>query len=135
MKEGGRLSGDLDQRRADNTFRHWTSVLKAVGLPGTTPPCSTLQRGYRSTIPILEFAHRLLPRDTYRPIALQTDGPAPRIVETIREHVAGTVIQQIDRLVSQYPRRDDRRYHNDARVDQHTVEARPSAPQRESSRS
>ncbi|ULN42476.2 AAA family ATPase [Mycolicibacterium crocinum] len=101
--EGGwTIIGDLDQRRADNTFRHWTSVLKAVGLPGTTP-CSTLQRGYRSTIPILEFAHRLLPRDTYRPIALQTDGPAPRIVETIREHVAGTVIQQIDRLVSQYP--------------------------------
>ena len=99
---GWTIIGDLNQRRADNTFRHWTSVLKAIGLPMTTP-CSTLQRGYRSTIPILEFANRLLPRTTLSPVALQADGPAPRIVETIREHVAGTVVQQIDRLLSTYP--------------------------------
>lgn len=99
---GWTIIGDLNQRRADNTFRHWTSVLKAVGLPDSTH-CNTLERGYRSTIPILEFADRLLPRNMSRPIALQADGPAPRIVKTIREYLAGTVVQEIDRLVSQHP--------------------------------
>lgn len=97
------ILGDFNQRRADKTPRNWHVVLRALGLPSDTP-CLGLQRGYRSTTPILKFARGLLPASAEPLVALRTDGPGPVIINPIREHVAGVVIQQVDRLLDEYPK-------------------------------
>ena len=96
------ILGDFHQRRADKTPKNWQVVLKALGLPGDTP-CLGLQRGYRSTTPILKFARGLLPPSAEPLVALRADGPGPVILNPIREHVVGVVIQQVDRVLDEYP--------------------------------
>ncbi|MCV7322324.1 AAA family ATPase [Mycolicibacterium confluentis] len=96
------ILGDLHQRRADKTPQSWTTVLRATGLSPDTPR-RLLERGYRSTTPILEFASRLLPKDADAPVALRADGPEPVFVRPIREHVVATVFRQIDRLITAHP--------------------------------
>ena len=95
------ILGDLNQRRTDHTFTTWSDVLEAVGLPSNTERIE-LSHGYRSTQPILEWANRLLPTTARAPVALQQDGPSPRIVETILEALAGTVSKEVTRLLEQY---------------------------------
>jgi hypothetical protein len=95
------IHGDLNQRRTDHTFRTWSDVLEAVGLPSNTERIE-LTHGYRSTQPILEWANQLLPTTARAPIALQQDGPSPRIVETILEALPGTVSKEVTRLLEQY---------------------------------
>jgi DNA helicase-2/ATP-dependent DNA helicase PcrA len=96
------ILGDFHQRRADKTPKNWQVVLRALGLPSDTP-CLGLQRGYRSTTPILKFARGLLPASAEPLVALRTDGPGPVIINPIREHVVGVVVQQVDRLLDKYP--------------------------------
>ncbi|MDQ1291555.1 MAG: helicase [Actinomycetota bacterium] len=96
------ILGDFHQRRADKTPKNWEVVLRALGLPGDTP-CLGLQRGYRSTTPILKFARGLLPASAEPLVALRADGPGPVILNPIREHVVGVVIQQVDRVLDEYP--------------------------------
>ena len=96
------ILGDFHQRRADKTPKNWEVVLRALGLPGDTPRLG-LQRGYRSTTPILKFARGLLPASAEPLVALRADGPGPVILNPIREHVVGVVIQQVDRVLDQYP--------------------------------
>lgn len=96
------ILGDFNQRRADKTPRNWQVVLRALGLSSDTP-CLGLQRGYRSTAPILKFARGLLPASAEPLVALRTDGPDPVILNPIREHVVGVVVQQVDRLLDKYP--------------------------------
>ena len=96
------ILGDFHQRRADKTPKNWQVVLRALGLPGDTP-CLGLQRGYRSTTPILKFARGLLPASAEPLVALRADGAGPIILNPIREHVVGVVIQQVDRLLEEYP--------------------------------
>ncbi len=96
------ILGDFHQRRADKTPKNWQVVLRALGLPGDTP-CLGLQRGYRSTTPILKFARGLLPASAEPLVALRSDGPGPVIINPIREHVVGVVVQQVDRLLDKYP--------------------------------
>ena len=90
------------QRRADKTPKNWQVVLRALGLSDDTP-CLGLQRGYRSTTPILKFARGLLPASAEPLVALRSDGPGPVIINPIREHVVGVVVQQVDRLLDKYP--------------------------------
>jgi len=96
------ILGDLNQRRTDHTFKKWSDVLKAIGLPPNTEPVK-LTRGYRSTQPILELANRLLGSAGTSPLALNPDGPSPNIVETTLERLIITVTQQVDRLLGKYP--------------------------------
>lgn len=96
------ILGDFHQRRADKTPKNWQVVLRALELPGDTP-CLGLQRGYRSTTPILKFARGLLPASAEPLVALRADGAGPVILNPIREHVVGVVIQQVDRLLEEYP--------------------------------
>ena len=95
------ILGDFNQSRADKTPKNWQLVLRALGLPADTP-CLGLQRGYRSTTPILKFARGLLPASAEPLVALRTDGPGPVILNPIREHVVGIVVQQVDRLLDKY---------------------------------
>lgn len=96
------ILGDLNQRRADKTPRDWTKVLRAVGLPSMTRR-QTLELGYRSTMPIIQYASRLLPPEADAPAALQPDGPGPTFLNPIREHVVGTVVRSVDQLLERYP--------------------------------
>lgn len=97
------IVGDLNQRRADNTPKAWATVLRALGLPFDTP-CRSLQRGYRSTTPILECASKLLPSGTPPPLAVRTHGPAPVFRNVIREHLGRTVADEVRRLSGEYNR-------------------------------
>lgn len=96
------ILGDLNQRRADKTPRDWTKVLRAIGLPSTTRR-QTLGLGYRSTMPIIQYAGRLLPPEADAPTALQTDGPGPIFLNPIREHVVSTVLKSVDQLLERHP--------------------------------
>lgn len=96
------ILGDFNQRRADKTPRDWASVLSAVGLSHTTPQYA-LERGYRSTMPILEYASKLLPNGARPPAALRCDGPKPVFDNPIREHLVSVVIRHIDQLLTRHP--------------------------------
>lgn len=96
------ILGDLNQRRADKTPRNWTKVLRAIGVSPTTRR-HTLELGYRSTMPILQYASKLLPPDADAPTALQPDGPGPTFHNPIREHVVSTVLKHLDQLLERHP--------------------------------
>jgi len=95
------ILGDMNQRRTDHTFKNWSDVSKAIGLPSDTEPVK-LTTGYRSTQPILELAHRLLGPGGTSPLALKPDGPKPDIVRAPLR-LATTVSQQVGKLVGKYP--------------------------------
>jgi hypothetical protein len=97
------LLGDLNQRRSDHTLSSWRQIREVLGLSEEDAPITTLQRGYRSTKPILEYANRLLSRNQRALIAFQEEGPEP-CVERVRPGDLGTaVVGQVDRLLSAYP--------------------------------
>jgi DNA helicase II / ATP-dependent DNA helicase PcrA len=96
------LLGDLNQRRSDHTLSSWRQIREILGLSEEDAPIRTLQRGYRSTKPILEYANRLLPRNQRNLVAFQEEGPEP-FVERVRPGDLGTaVVRQVDRLLCAY---------------------------------
>lgn len=97
------LLGDLNQRRCDHTLSNWHQILEVLGLPEEDVPIRRIQRAYRSTKPILEYANRLLPRNQRPLMAFQEVGPQPS-VEPVRSSDLGTaVVGQVDRLLRAYP--------------------------------
>jgi DNA helicase IV len=97
------ILGDLNQRRSDHTPPNWAQIFELIAIDEETP-IRQLERGYRSTRPILEFASRLLPRGERTVYAFQEDGPAP-VVEKVRPTELGTtVVAQVDRLLAAYPK-------------------------------
>jgi hypothetical protein len=97
------LLGDLNQRRSDHTLSSWRQIQEILGLSQEDAPITTLQRGYRSTKPILEYANRLLPRNQRALMAFQEEGPEPS-VESVRPSDLGTaLVGQVDRLLGAYP--------------------------------
>jgi DNA helicase II / ATP-dependent DNA helicase PcrA len=97
------LLGDLNQRRSDHTLSSWQQIREVLGLPEEDAPITTLQRGYRSTKPILVYANRLLPRNQRALMAFQEEGPEPS-VESVRPNDLGTaLVGQVDRLLGAYP--------------------------------
>lgn len=96
------ILGDLDQRRADKTFKRWSEVVEVLKL-STNTEVVRLQRGYRSTVPILNCANFLLADKAPRPIALQTEGPEVKFQDCTREFLLRTVMREVDQLLSDYP--------------------------------
>jgi DNA helicase II / ATP-dependent DNA helicase PcrA len=97
------LLGDLNQRRSDHTLSSWPHILKVLGLTEKDVPIRQLQRGYRSTKPILEYANRLLPRNQRTVIAFQTTGPEPSVERVPRKDLGAAIVGQVDRLLGAYP--------------------------------
>lgn len=93
------ILGDLNQRRSDHTSASWTHILDTLGLSVEEAPVSTLERGYRSTRPILDLANKLLPRTERRSIAFQADGPLPRIKKSRQNQFGEDVVSEVDRLL------------------------------------
>ncbi|MFV2127591.1 UvrD-helicase domain-containing protein [Micromonospora sp. LOL_013] len=106
---GGRwtIVGDLNQRRRLDVVRlDWNELAERLHL---LPDAQLFQpeiveRGYRSTQPILDFANRLLPPNGNQPCSLQTDGPEPSV---IRASTPGKrdlrAIGEASRLLDSYP--------------------------------
>lgn len=77
------IVGDLNQRRRlDIGHLDWHELARRLHI---VPDAQLFQpevveRGYRSTQPILDFANRLLPPSENQPCSLQTDGPKPAVI-------------------------------------------------------
>lgn len=91
------ILGDLNQRRSDHTLNSWSSVLEVIAIEENTP-IRRMERGYRSTKSILEFANRLLPRRHRKLFALQEIGPEPRILKVSAKDLANQTVAEIARL-------------------------------------
>lgn len=76
------ILGDLNQRRSDHTEGSWKNVAAALAVEDDDLPIVRLQRGYRSTRPIIQFANKLLPKAERELASLQNDGPEPVVVAT-----------------------------------------------------
>ncbi|MBT1192059.1 AAA family ATPase [Rhodococcoides kroppenstedtii] len=96
------LLGDLDQRRSDHTPPDWEAVLEILEVEQGDYSHSRMERGYRSTQPILDFASRLLPRESRATRALVTDGPSPRIVATRTSELGATTLRVVKQLVAEH---------------------------------
>jgi DNA helicase IV len=99
--------GDLHQRRRQDVGDlDWHALAKRLHIyAGTdlfTP--EVVERGYRSTQPILDFANRLLPAGARRTASLQTKGETPKVIPaknaTRRDQRA---IAEAVRLLDAYP--------------------------------
>lgn len=97
------ILGDLNQRRSDHTEPSWTQVARALGVDDDEGlPVVRLQRGYRSTRPIIQFANKLLPRTERALASLQTAGPEPTIVST--KTLSPEAVAQAVGLLERHPR-------------------------------
>lgn len=61
-----------------------------------------LERSYRSTRPILEYASRLLPRGARAHLAFQAAGPEPSVVKTGARDLGTAVVSEVYRLLRVY---------------------------------
>jgi DNA helicase IV len=96
------ILGDLNQRRSHRTHSSWDKVLDVLGLDVQTTK-RRIERAYRSTKPILDYANKLLPADQ-RPIdAFQQHGPPPTIVNRRPNLIGPALTSEIDRLTAVYP--------------------------------
>lgn len=103
--QGWTILGDMNQRRSELTYRSWKPVASALSIDDEgKAPIVTLERGYRSTVPIMRFAGRLLQRSQRTLQSLQTDGPEPAIVRAAqRDKLAPASVEQATILVERYP--------------------------------
>lgn len=101
---GWTLLGDLNQRRSDHTLATWSQVLDVLGVEPGEAAVRTLQRGYRSTRPILQYASRLLPARERNLLAFQSSGPEPRMTKTSPATLNRAIADEINRLLILYPK-------------------------------
>ncbi|WP_432872517.1 AAA family ATPase [Microbispora rosea] len=97
------LIGDLNQRRSDHTLASWAQVLELLAIPYGDPPARRLERGYRSTRPILGYANRLLPAAERAVLAFQQGGPEPIVEKCRQPDLGATVLRHVTRLQDAYP--------------------------------
>ena len=97
------LLGDMNQRRTDFGDASWGQLAERLDL-GTAVAPLVIQRGYRSTQPILDFAKPLLDREDRTAQSLQQDGPPVTVRyvarATDRDPVA---VAEAQRLLAAYP--------------------------------
>lgn len=97
------LLGDLNQRRSDHTLGSWRQVLDVVDVDENDARIRRLERGYRSTRPILEFANRLLPRIERAVLAFQEHGPTPSLIPVRKAELGVRLDSELRRLLTAYP--------------------------------
>jgi DNA helicase IV len=94
------LLGDMNQRRSDLSCHSWSQVAAALGQPLSV---ETLQRGYRTTAAIMQFAGRLLPKAERTLDSLQTGGAPPRVEKVRPTHLYTRVTGEILGLLTAHP--------------------------------
>lgn len=85
VNSGSRLSlfGDMNQRRSDQSFDSWESLIDGIELEnssGQSIAVQNLQSGFRSTRQILRFANQLLPKRQRTEHAIR-NGPEPSVIQ------------------------------------------------------
>lgn len=100
-EENWTLVGDMNQRRNDYVDSSWEGIADRLYMGAVKP--RVLERGYRSTQRILDFAKPLLPRGERTAVTLQQDGP-PVTVERAptSQALASTALAQASRLMDTY---------------------------------
>ena len=104
---GWTLVGDMNQRRTDFGFSTWEALIERLSLTTNGEPSKpqTIERGYRSTQPILNFAKPLLPRGERTAQSLQQDGPPPKVTRVTRAKDRDPiVVSEALRLHATYPK-------------------------------
>jgi hypothetical protein len=103
--QGWTILGDLNQRRTELTYRSWKPVAAKLGIEnGGRAPIEPLERGYRSTAPIMRFANQLLPRAERSVRSLQREGVEPKRVRAAqRDKLASTAVTEAIALLSRLP--------------------------------
>ncbi|MGC4815616.1 AAA family ATPase [Micromonospora sp. DT228] len=97
------IVGDLNQRRSDHTLASWRQILDLLTIPYGDPPIHRLDRGYRSTRPILQYANRLLPAAERAVLAFQEQGPEPTVEKCKPSDLTASVVRHLTRLQAVYP--------------------------------
>ena len=102
--QGWTILGDMNQRRSEQTYRSWKPVASALSIDEEgKAPVVALERGYRSTRPIMRYANRLLQQKDRTLHSLQVDGPEPKRVRAPqRDKLAPTAVEQATLLLSQH---------------------------------
>lgn len=103
---GWTLLGDMNQRRTDFGDSTWERLVARLSLVTTAGPVvpSVIERGYRSTQPILDFAKPLLPRGERTAQSLQQEGPRPTVMRATRAAERDPMaISEAERLLATYP--------------------------------
>lgn len=103
---GWTLVGDMNQRRTDFGDSSWERLAERLLLVTTAGPVvpSVIERGYRSTQPILDFAKPLLPRGERTAQSLQQEGPTPKVTRVTRAADRDPMaISEAERLLAAYP--------------------------------
>lgn len=98
--------GDMNQRRTDFGDSSWERLIERLRLTATAGPVTprVIERGYRSTQPILDFAKPLLPRGERTALSLQQDGPAPKVTRVTRAVDRDPMaVSEAERLLAAYP--------------------------------
>ncbi|MDT0169736.1 UvrD-helicase domain-containing protein [Pseudarthrobacter sp. BRE9] len=97
------IMGDLNQRRSDHTWSSWNQVIDVIEKDPSEVPVRTLDRGYRSTRPILAFANRLLPRSDRTLLVLQQEGPLPSLHKVRAGDIGMSCIAECEQLLADHP--------------------------------
>lgn len=103
---GWTLVGDMNQRRSDHTDGTWEKLIERLGLTDETGPVrpTVIERGYRSTQAILNFAKPLLPRGERTALSLQVGGAAPTVTRaTTPAKRDPLVVTEAERLLEEHP--------------------------------
>ena len=96
----------MNQRRTDFGDSSWERLVERLSLVTTAGPVvpSVIERGYRSTQPILDFAKPLLPRGERTAQSLQQEGPTPKVTRVTRAADRDPMaISEAERLLATYP--------------------------------
>lgn len=101
--EAWTLIGDMNQRRSDHSLASWNLIRELLETRHTELALHRLERGYRSTKPILEYANRLLPKGERKLLAFQQAGPSPTVTKVRSADLEDTVLSEIRRLHNAYP--------------------------------
>jgi DNA helicase IV len=99
--QGWTILGDLNQRRTELTYRSWKPVAAKLAIENEGhAPIEPLERGYRSTGPIMRFANRLLPRSERSIRSLQAEGVEPKRVRAPqRDKLASLAVAEATSLL------------------------------------
>lgn len=101
---GWTILGDLNQRRTDHTFNSWDDVAQLLAIEDEAgrAPLQVLERGYRSTAPIIRFANQLLPARERRLFSIQDEGEHPHVARvTSARELADTAFRAAEQLMDQ----------------------------------
>lgn len=98
------LVGDMNQRRTDFGDSSWGGLLERLQLDAGQVKPQVIERGYRSTQAILDFAKPLLPRTERAMLSLQQDGPAPTVTRATKAAERdATAVSEAERLLHAHP--------------------------------